>query len=78
MCKGGRESKHASYDYRVEYMEAGQVKVAIYSAYDIEGVKETVRFLHKNSKVLSVCLLRDYKELYAKYSDIMNPVEYKR
>jgi len=78
MCKGGREPKHVSYNYRVEYMEAGYVKAAIFSAYDVEGVKETVRFLHKGSKILSVCLAKDYKELYEKYSDIMNPVEYKR
>ena len=78
MCKGGREPKHASYDYRVEYMEVGHVKTAIYSAYDVESVKETVRFLHKNSKILSICLAKDYKELYEKYNDIMNPVEYAR
>ena len=78
MCKGGHEPKHVSYDYRVEYMEVGHIKAVIYSAYDVDGVKETVKFLHKNSKVLSVCLAKDYKALYEKYSDIMNPIEYTR
>jgi hypothetical protein len=59
-------------------MEAGQIKVAISSYRDLEALKEMYRSLWKNRKILSVCLLNDYKELYEKYSDIMNPVEYKR
>ena len=78
MCKGGKEPKNVSYTYRVEYMEAGHIKVEISDYRDIESLKEMYRSLWKNCKILSICLAKDYEKLYEKYSDIMNPVKYER
>ena len=78
MCKGGYESKYASYNYRVEYMEAGHIKVAIVQSQNIDTLKELYRSVHKNRKILAICLVSDYEKLYEKYSDIMNPVKYER
>lgn len=78
MCKGGREPKQASYNYRVEYMEAGHIKVAIVQSQNIDTLKELYRSVHKNRKILAICLVSDYEKLYEKYSDIMNPVKYER
>ena len=78
MCKGGKEPKYVTYTYRVEYMEAGHVKTATYGALDSVDAKEAGKMFHKNCKILSICLADDYKKLYEKYSDIMNPFRYER
>lgn len=60
--------------FRVEYFENGTVKAVEASGDNLEDVR--AKFHGK--KVLAVCVMEDYKALYEKYSDVMNPSLYTR
>jgi len=76
MSKGGYTPTHVRINYRVEYIEAGHIKAEVWNGFSIEDMKETFKLFHKTGTLLSICLASDYKKLYEKYSDIMNPLTY--
>ena len=78
LTKGGYLPGNGNF-YRIEYIDKnGHIAATIDYYLSIDALKEIYRSVHKDRKILAICLAKDYREAYEKYSDIMNPVEYKR
>lgn len=56
-------------NYRVQYFENGKLQVVEASGEDLNDVKSKFR----GKRNLTVCVMKDYKALYEKYSNVMNP-----